>query len=301
MKGRKGSTDEGGVRSPCIISWPGKIPAGHTVTCNGAALDLHPTLASLAGISTVNKQPLDGIDLSAAIRGINPDTDDRIIVSHWKNKVSAKSGACRLGNKGQLFDLRSDPGQRENVVAKHPEVTARLRNAVTAFRKDLLPGYDDDQRPFVIAHQDATVTQLPARDAKVSGGLKRSNKFPNASFFTNWTSTEGEIAWDVEVATAGEFEAEVYYSCPSGSEGSTLMLSFGDANCVGKLTKAKPPEIIGAEQDHFVRAESYTQNWARMTLGTIRLQPGSGTLTLKATEMPGESVMDFRLLLLKRK
>ena len=63
MKGRKGSTDEGGLRSVCYIRWPAKIPAGHTVTQIAGAIDLLPTITSLAGVKRVGDKPLDGRDL----------------------------------------------------------------------------------------------------------------------------------------------------------------------------------------------------------------------------------------------
>ena len=64
MKGRKGSTDEGGVRSVCYLRWPARLPAGHTVTQISGAIDLLPTLTALAGIPRVGDKPLDGRDLS---------------------------------------------------------------------------------------------------------------------------------------------------------------------------------------------------------------------------------------------
>jgi arylsulfatase A-like enzyme len=63
MKARKGSTDEGGVRSPLFVRWPAKLPAGHTVTQIAGAIDLLPTLTSLAGVRHVGEKPLDGRDL----------------------------------------------------------------------------------------------------------------------------------------------------------------------------------------------------------------------------------------------
>jgi hypothetical protein len=56
MKGSKGHTDEGGVRSVCYVRWPAKLPAGHTVTQIAGAIDLLPTLTSLAGVKRVGDQ-----------------------------------------------------------------------------------------------------------------------------------------------------------------------------------------------------------------------------------------------------
>jgi len=69
MKGRKGSTDEGGVRSPFLIRWPGRIPAGTRVPQIAGAIDLLPTLADLAGISMASQKPLDGISLTPLLLG----------------------------------------------------------------------------------------------------------------------------------------------------------------------------------------------------------------------------------------
>ena len=55
MKGRKGSTDEGGVRSPMIINWPGKIPQGKIIKEIASGIDLLPTLKDLAGIKLKSK------------------------------------------------------------------------------------------------------------------------------------------------------------------------------------------------------------------------------------------------------
>src|SRR5438034_9984550 len=64
MKGRKGSTDEGGVRVPFCIRWPGHIPAGKTISEIAGAIDLLPTLTKLTGVTRVGTKPLDGVDLS---------------------------------------------------------------------------------------------------------------------------------------------------------------------------------------------------------------------------------------------
>lgn len=300
MKGRKGSTDEGGVRSPCLIRWPAKIAAGHTVTVNGAAIDLHPTLTSLADIRAVNEKPLDGVDLSAALLGGDPSPDERIIVSQWKAKRSAKLGRWRLDNAGGLYDLPADPGQRQNVAADHPDLVEKMTAAIERLNQQTR-GHDQDNRPFVIAHPEAPTTQLPARDGKEHGGIRRSNRFPNSSFFTNWTSEDDSITFDAEVLADGEYEVEIFYSCPEGDQGSTIELTFNEQKLVGNVAQAHPSKLVGAAEDRFERAESYEQNWGRMTLGVLPLTAGKGQLTLRATEIPGAHVMDFRLLLLRRK
>ena len=71
MRGRKGSTDEGGVRSPLLMRWPGHVRPGTKVTPIAGAIDLLPTLADLAGIPVVSSKPLDGVSVpcTAVCRG----------------------------------------------------------------------------------------------------------------------------------------------------------------------------------------------------------------------------------------
>ena len=69
LKGRKGSTNEGGMREPTVIRWPGKIPAGRTIDEIMSAMDLLPTFAKLAGAKIPTDRIIDGKDISAVLRG----------------------------------------------------------------------------------------------------------------------------------------------------------------------------------------------------------------------------------------
>src|SRR5205814_4680792 len=69
MRGRKGSTDEGGVRSPLLVRWPGHIKPGTIVRPIAGAIDLLPTLAELAGVAVVRTKPLDGRSLAPLLLG----------------------------------------------------------------------------------------------------------------------------------------------------------------------------------------------------------------------------------------
>jgi hypothetical protein len=58
--------------------------------------------------------------------------------------------------------------------------------------------------------------------------------------------------------------------------------------------------LRGGEHDRVPRQESYVKDFQSLRLGTIQLKKGQGTLTLRATEIPGSQVMDFRLMMLTR-
>ena len=264
-------------------------------------IDLFPTLADLAGIDVEWGKPVDGVSLKPLLLGGGRvPWPERRLFSHWGGRVSVRTERFRLDHKGKLYDMRLDPGQAKDISGENTEVAAELRAAVGTWKEEMLPGLKDDKRPFVIGHPGAERTQIPARDGVASGGIKRSNRFPNCSYFSNWKTPEDRITWEVELAQAGEYAVDIYYTCPEGDVGSTVELRLGDAALSGVVGQAHDPPLVGALQDHVVRAESYVKNFRPMRLGTMQLEAGAGELVLRALEVPGGSVMDFRLLMLTR-
>jgi hypothetical protein len=298
MKGKKGSTDEGGVRSPLYIRWPKTIKAGVAVDRISSARDLLPTLCDLVGISNKPKKPLDGLSLKPLILDPKYKWPERILINHWRNRISARSQQFRLDHQGKLYDMANDPGQKTPVNKKHPEQLAELQTAADKHRKNFMPTYMKDDRPFVIAHPDFRITQLPARDAKAHGGIKRSSRHPNCSYFYHWTKTTDYITFDAEVAASGTFKAVLYYTAKQA--GAKCELNFNDAKLKFKITEAHNVPQHGAEHDHYPRTESYVKDFKALPIGTINLKKGIGKLTLKATDIPGEEAMEFRLLTLER-
>ena len=297
MKGRKGATDEGGVRSPLLIRWPGNIAGGIEVKQISAAIDLLPTLSELAGIDVVSTKPLDGRSLAPLLTSTGDSKwDEREIISHWKTKISIRNQRFRLDNQGQLFEIDSDPGQRRNVAGEHPQVVKQL-NAVADSYLNEVNGYDDDSRPFLLGHKDYRFTQLPARDAIGTGSIKRSNRFPNCSFLFNWTSTDEKIQMDLEVGESGKYLVDLQYACAKENVGSVIELRIGDARLRAKIEEAHEAPLRGQENDRVKRMESYVKDFKTLRLGTIELKKGAGPLEIAALEIPGKEVMDFRLLL----
>jgi arylsulfatase A-like enzyme len=295
LKGRKGSTDEGGVRSPFLIRWPGHIPAGARVSQIAGAIDLLPTLADFAGIPVASQKPLDGVSLKPLLTGTPKNWPDRTIFSHWAGKVSVRTQRHRLDSAGKLFDMEADPGQDRDIAKEQPEIAARLSKAVAEWRKEMLPGLKNDDRPFTVGYPEFPLTQLPARDGVPHGGVQRSANAPNCSFFQNWTRPEDSITWDIDVAIAGRYEAVILYTCPPADVGSTVELSFNGSRIEGVVSEANDPPLRGAENDRVPRkGESYVKDFKPLRLGVIGLKPGRGPLTLRALKVPGKQVMDVR-------
>lgn len=294
MKGRKGSTDEGGVRSPGFISWPGKLPAGKTVAQICGAIDILPTLLSLSGISRVGDKPLDGKDLSKLFFDADPQWPERMIFSNWAGKTSVRTEQYRLDDKGALFDMKNDPAQTKNIAVNEPEVAKKLSDAVAQWRKEVIPK-KSDERPIPVGFTQMPRTPLPARDGTASGKIKRSANAPNCSYFVNWNSKEDRINWDIEVNKQGTYAVEILYACPLKDAGATIEISFNDSKLITKVVQGWDPPLI-TDQDVIARpvAESIMKDFKILEAGKIKLLKGKGDLVLKALEIPGKEVMQVR-------
>jgi hypothetical protein len=299
MRGRKGSTDEGGVRSPLLLRWPGHVRPGTRVTPIAGAIDLLPTLADLAGAPIVSTKPLDGVSLGSLLLGGSPtDWPDRLLFSHWSGKVSVRTQQFRLDAAGQLYDMVHDPGQTHDVARDHPAAAARLSEAVAHWSQELLPGLKVD-RPFPVGYRAFPITWLPARDGLAHGQIVRSAGAPNCSYFTNWSRTDDRITWDISVATSGRYEAVVYYTAAAEDVGATLEIGFNGSQVQAKVVEPHDPPLRGAENDRVTRnGESYVKDFKPLSLGIIDLKKGRGPLALRAIKIPGRRVIDLRAVVL---
>ena len=312
MKGKKAMTDEGGVRSPLFIRWPGKIAAGTQIKPIAGAIDLSPTLHALAGVKRIGDKQLDGRDLTPLLnQGSDADWAPRYIFNSWANNVSVRTQTHRLDNTGNLFDMIADPGQTTPIQTKQPELAKELTAAVADWRKELGiatpaagkgkgkaangPGNAVDPRPLAIGYREFPITMLPARDGEPRGEMRRSAKAPNSSYFVNWTKLTDSAVWNIEVVTAGTYVVTLDYACAAADIGSTLEFSFEGTLLKGKVTEAFESPLK-YEQDTIPRpdGESVMRDFRTMTLGEVRLEPGKGELKLRATNIPGKSVMELR-------
>ena len=313
MKGRKGSTDEGGVRSPLLVRWPKHIASGTKIPQIAGAIDLLPTLADLCGVRIVGNKPLDGVSLKPLLASSTPASSaawpQRTIVTFYGSRLSLRTQQYRFdagGGQGKkavtntsLFDMTNDPGQKRDLSKERPGIAAQLAAEAKKWRAELSTKAGPDNRPFTVGYSAST--PLPARDGVPHGKVQRSDSAPNCSYFTNWTSPDDSMTWDVDVGHEGRYQATVYYTCAAGDVGSTIELSLGSARMQTKVTEAHDPPLYGKEHDRVQRhAESYMKDFKPLQLGTFDLKAGHGELSLRALEVAGKQVMDVRYIILDR-
>jgi arylsulfatase A-like enzyme len=301
MKGRKGSIDEGGLRSPLFVRWPGTIPAGTRVKPIAGAIDLLPTLCDLAGIPSHIAKPIDGRSLRPLLLDDDHAWEPRHLFSTKANQVSVRTERFRLDAQGQLFDIEPDPGQREDVSSEFPELTRELLQLARTHRDEMskdFARYAD--RPFAVGYREATT--LPARDGVPHGTIQRSAKAPNNSFFENWTDVDDSITWDIEVHQADEYQVTVFYTCAKGDQGAVITASVDghDGVARGTVTKVFDPPLYDKSKERVANSHYFVKDFEPLSLDRLKLERGRGTLRLKAESMPGNQAIDVHSIRLVR-
>ena len=158
LRGGKGTTYEGGVREPCVMWWPGTIPAGTVCHEVAATMDLFPTFASLAVAKLPSGRTIDGHDIRPLLTDDQAKSPWEALYYYLGNELHAvRSGQWKLRAKNNffneniyrkdapkdleipeaLYDLRLDPGEQKSVLKDHPQVVKRLRGYLRDARADL--------------------------------------------------------------------------------------------------------------------------------------------------------------------
>ncbi len=141
LRGRKGSTYEGGMREPTIAWWPGTVPAGSEYAGTASTMDILPTFAALAG-GSVPAERIDGHDISDVLEGATerPSAYEAFYYYRGYELRAVRSGKWKLHTDGALYDLEADIAESNDVAAENAEVVARLRGLIEKGREEIGDG-----------------------------------------------------------------------------------------------------------------------------------------------------------------
>ncbi len=155
LRDGKGSTWEGGMREPGIAWWPGKIKPGsvcHELACS---MDLFNTSLTLAGVALPTDRIMDGVDLAPLLFATGPGKRELMFYYNgdqlfairkgpYKAHIATYSGYSKdpvqKHDPPILYHLPSDPGERFDVAAEHPDVIADIQKEVAKYQSTLVPG-----------------------------------------------------------------------------------------------------------------------------------------------------------------
>ena len=159
----KGAMWEGGARVPCIVRWPGRVPAGSVCDSLAATIDLLPTIVSLTG-ARLPERRIDGVDVTALLEG-RPEAQPRRTYAYYygANLIAVRRDAWKLvfpheyrsyrgvepgqdgypgpyaqGRSGlELYDLAADLGETRDLAVDRPEIVRELEVLGDRVRADL--------------------------------------------------------------------------------------------------------------------------------------------------------------------
>lgn len=215
MRGGKGSLYDGGHRVPCFIHWPaGGLNKPVDIDRLTAHIDLLPTLIELSQLNIPERGhlQLDGRSLAPLIKDKNAVWKDRLIINHVQNIVDQQvkdkntvvyTEKWRLINKKELYDIKADPKQKNNIAAQNPELVAELSKKYNEYWDELAVTENPYPRPIVgTSHQEEI-------------GLNSYNWRKEASAPHSYhqrsvlNAVDGKGFWPIEIAEYGSYQFEV--------------------------------------------------------------------------------------------
>lgn len=129
LRGAKGQMFEGGIRVPCIVRWPGKIPASTTTDEFLTSLEIFPMLCSASGTALPENVKLDGFDMLSVLQGIKKSTR-REMFWQRRNDKGARVGNWKWVESSRgtgLFDLRTDISEKRDLSKEKPDILKRVK------------------------------------------------------------------------------------------------------------------------------------------------------------------------------
>ena len=130
LSGRKGTFYEGGIRVPFIMKWPGKLEAGTVSDAVISALDLYPTLCTLAGVHPPESNFVDGLDVSGSFASNLTRLPERSLFWSDGEMGAVRKGAWKLritpGQAAMLYNLETDVAEQQDLADEQPEVVDTL-------------------------------------------------------------------------------------------------------------------------------------------------------------------------------
>jgi len=142
LRGHKSDLYEGGIRTPMIVRWPGRVPAGKTSSAPWYFADVLPTLADVAGAETPAN--IDGMSILPLLLGTPQKTDERFL--YWEFPAGKFRQAVRWrhykairlapGQPLELYDLSKDIAETNNIATQRPDVVIRIEKFLKTARTD---------------------------------------------------------------------------------------------------------------------------------------------------------------------
>jgi arylsulfatase A-like enzyme len=204
-RGARGTPYEGGHTVPLLVRWPGGGIAPAALTGLTGQCDVLPTVAALLALPLPVDLKCDGTDLSARLLRNEPALAERVLFTEaietpvpvqWRQSC-VLSGPWRLINGRELYDLRTDPGQRRDLSAAQPDMVQQLKALAEARWTALAPASVEPVRAVIGGPQDPVALQAGDWASRSSAPLTRED-------ILRGTIANGQ--WLLHIASEGKYD-----------------------------------------------------------------------------------------------
>lgn len=209
MRGQKGSEYDGGHRVPFFAYWPqGELMGGKDIAPITAHVDVLPTLIELCGIKAPGGVKFDGRSIVPLLRG-ESEWPDRILITDsqrvkdpikWR-KSAVMTSQWRLVNGNELYDIKKDAGQKNDIATEQPEVVDRLKKFYEDWWAELLPTFSNATAIY-LGHPQENPARLTSHDWITTGGTPWNQAHVRSAL----TGERNTGFWNVNVYQDGEYE-----------------------------------------------------------------------------------------------
>jgi arylsulfatase len=267
MRAGKTTYYEGGHRVPCWVSWPaGKLPPPRDIAVPTQVQDLLPTVLDLCGVAVPKEAALDGRSLVSLLRGKEKALPERMLVVQY-GQVPKKGECCVIWNQwrlvkgSELYDLKTDPGQKEDVAGKHPEVVKRM----TGHYEEWWKGVEGLVGEFVPTHIGAKAQPL----VSLTSSDWRDIYSDNSKHVRTAVGGPRGGVWTLHVEKAGEYEIALR----RWARETDLPLG-GDAGMMSQVIKPAVAKLKIGGKEHTLK----TTPEAKEVVLRVALSAGATTL-----------------------
>ncbi len=214
LRALKGSVYQGGIKTPCLIHFPGTLPENREIATTAAHIDLLPTILDLCNIQTPENSQIEGRSLIPLLEGNDHEFRYRTLFFEWgrgfpipyRNFAVMKGGYKLVGNTDQqsglegfeLFDLTATPDESKNIITENREKAQSLKTELEKWYLKTV-SHPNNRRvyPAIAGTKHENPVVLNRNDTKGSAGI--------------WEQEEIFGYWDVRIATPGKYTVKANF------------------------------------------------------------------------------------------